>query len=217
MEKSKQIAIYGFGGFGREVASIIKQINEKQHIWDIIGYFDDGVKVGTKNNYGEVLGNLESLNAWHKPIAVVFAIASPVIVRRLVSKISNPNVSFPNIIAPTVFYFDKESFSAGKGNVIGHHVRISCNVKMNDFNIINGMVSFGHDVQLGNFNMMQPETRLSGETSIGDGNFFGVRSLVLQGLKIGNDTRIGVGSVVMRHTKDGKTYFGNPAKIMRLD
>ena len=63
--------------------------------------------------------------------------------------------------------------------------------------------------------MLQPETRISGETIIGDGNFFGVRSIVLQGLRIGNDVRIGTGSVIMRKTKNGMTYFGNPAKIIK--
>jgi acetyltransferase-like isoleucine patch superfamily enzyme len=57
--------------------------------------------------------------------------------------------------------------------------------------------------------------RISGEIVIGDTNFFGARSLVLQGLKIGNNTRIGTGSIIMRNTKNGMTYFGNPAKIIK--
>jgi acetyltransferase-like isoleucine patch superfamily enzyme len=65
--------------------------------------------------------------------------------------------------------------------------------------------------------MMQPETRISGETMIGNKNFFGVRSTVLQGLKIGNDTRIGAGSFIIRKTKDGHTYFGNPAKMLKVE
>jgi acetyltransferase-like isoleucine patch superfamily enzyme len=64
--------------------------------------------------------------------------------------------------------------------------------------------------------MMQPETRISGESVVGDVNFFGVRALVLQGLKIGDNTRIGASSVIMRKTKDGMTYFGNPARVMRI-
>ena len=38
----KEIAIYGFGGFGREVACLIRKINERQPRWKFIGYFDDG-------------------------------------------------------------------------------------------------------------------------------------------------------------------------------
>ncbi|MEG2122093.1 MAG: serine acetyltransferase, partial [Rikenellaceae bacterium] len=38
----KEIAIYGFGGFGREVACLINMINEVTPQWKIIGFFDDG-------------------------------------------------------------------------------------------------------------------------------------------------------------------------------
>ncbi|MCS3284797.1 hypothetical protein NXV73_24165 [Bacteroides salyersiae] len=81
---------------------------------------------------------------------------------------------------------------------------------------MNGCVSLGHDVTIGDCNVMQPEVRISGETNIGNANFLGVRCTVLQGLTIGNSVRIGTGSVVMRKTKDGMSYFGNPAKMIRI-
>jgi acetyltransferase-like isoleucine patch superfamily enzyme len=158
---------------------------------------------------------MEALNAFKDPLNVAMAIASTKDLELLISKVNNPNISFPNIIAPTVLSFDKETFVLGKGNIICHNCRVSCDVQLGNFNLLNGMVSLGHNVKLGNFNVLQPEVRISGETTIGDTNYFGVRSLVLQGLKIGNNTRIGVGSVVMRKTKDGLLYFGNPAKILR--
>ena len=37
----KDIAIYGAGGFGREVACLIKRINEKAPTWNFIGFFDN--------------------------------------------------------------------------------------------------------------------------------------------------------------------------------
>ena len=42
----KDIAIYGFGGFGREVACVIQAINEIEPTWNLIGFFDDGQVVG---------------------------------------------------------------------------------------------------------------------------------------------------------------------------
>jgi len=211
----KDIFIYGFGGFGREIASIIQSINKISPTWNIAGFFDDGVAAGAANRYGEVIGNIDTLNRYPELLHIVMAIASPKILEMLVSKITNPNIIFPNIIAPGVLYFDEETFTIGEGNVIGHGCRFSTDVEIGNFNLINGMVSFGHDVKVGNYNLFQPETRISGETTIGNANFFGVRSLVLQGIKIGNQTRIGTGSVIMRKTKDGMTYFGNPAKILK--
>ena len=208
------IAIYGAGGFGREVACIINAVNQVTPTWRLIGYFDDGRPSGTSNYYGNVIGNLESLNNYPEQLAVVMAIASPKILESLTQKMTRDNICFPNIIAPNVLFFDENSIEWGYGNVLGFGVRISCGAKFGNFNLLNGCVSIGHDVAIGNYNVIQPETRISGETVIGDSNFFGVRSSVLQRLNIGNNTRIGAGSVVMRNTIDGKLYFGNPAKVI---
>lgn len=212
----KDIAIYGFGGFGREIACVIEAINQESPTWNIVGYFDDGHAVGDANRYGKVIGGINELNAYPRKLALVFAIASPGAVRALYSKIDNPDISFPNIIAPNVFFFDRNSVEFGMGNVITFNGRISCEVKLGNFNLINGCISIGHDVTIGNFNMMQPEVRISGETNIGDLNYFGVRSLILQGLKVGNNIKVGAASVIMRNTKDNMTYFGNPAKILNI-
>ena len=209
------IAIYGAGGFGREVACIINNINQVKPTWKIIGFFDDRCPKGADTYYGNVIGNLDVLNNYPEPLAVVMAIALPETLENLTQKITNPNIYFPTISAPNVLFFDEENIEMGYGNVLGFGVRISCGVKLGNYNVLNGCTSFGHDVEIGNYNVMQPETRISGETTIGNGNFFGAHSLMLQGLRIGNHTRIGAGSVVMRNTKDGMHYFGNPAK--RID
>jgi len=208
----KNIAIYGAGGFGREVACIIRAVNQVTPTWNLIGYIDDGLPTGTDNHYASVIGNMETLNSYPEPLAVVMAIASPKVLENLTQKINNPNLVFPNLFAPNVLFFDDTSVEWGDGNVLGFGVRISCGVKVGNFNLLNGCVSIGHDVTVGNYNVMQPETRISGETVIGNSNFFGARSLVLQQLHIGRHTRIGAGSVVMRKTEDGMLYFGNPAK-----
>lgn len=213
----KEIAIYGFGGFGHEVACLIQHINSVEPTWNIIGYFDDGVEVGTECKYGKVLGNIDTLNAWDKPINVVIAIGNVKFLETVSSKITNPNVEFPNLIAPNCFFFDKESVVMGKGNIITFGCRMSCNIHIGDFNILNGCVSFGHDVVLGSYNVMFPETRISGQVTIGDKNFFGARCFASQTIKIGNENRFGAGTFVLRKIKDGALYMGNPAKKVDID
>lgn len=208
----KDILIYGFGGFGHEVACVIQHINKEQNTWNILGFIDDGVDIGTECKYGKVLGNCDTLNAWDKPVSVVIAIGSTKYLEIVSKKITNPNVDFPNIIAPNVFYFDEESVTMGKGNIVTFGCRFSCNTHIGNFNVLNGNISMGHDASIGNYNVMFPETRISGQTSIGDRNFFGARAFVAQCLKIGNDCRIGAGAYILRKTKDGCLYMGNPAK-----
>jgi len=212
----KDIAIYGFGGFGHEVACILRKINEVKPTWNVIGFFDDSVAVDTECPYGKVLGDMETLNTWDKPLSLAIAIGSVKYVKLVSERITNPLVDFPNIIAPNVFFFDEESVVMGKGNIVTFSCRLSCNIRMGDFNIMNGGVAFGHDVIVGNYNVMFPETRLSGHVTVGDGNFFGARTFVAQGLKIGNSTRVGAGAVILRNTKDGLLYMGNPAKKVEI-
>lgn len=213
----KDIAIYGFGGLGREVACVINKINEVEPTWNIIGYFDDGEPVGKECKYGKVLGNIDTLNAWQTPLSVVIAIATPKYLELVSSKITNPLVDFPNIIAPGVFMFDEESVSLGKGNLITFGCRFSCNVTLGDFNILDGMISLGHEACIGSYNAIFPETRISGQTSIGDKNFFGARCFVAQCLKVGNGNRFGAGTFVLRKIKDDGLYMGNPAKKVTID
>lgn len=210
----KDLAIYGAGGLGREVACLIQLVNKKEPIWQFIGFFDDGKKMGESNEYGSILGGLDELNHWNKPLCIAFGIGSSEILSKLTSSITNPLLDFPNIIFPGMIFLDESSISLGKGNVFSVGCFISCNVKIGDFNLFNGMITIGHDVTIGNCNAIMPDTRISGEVTIGNNNFFGVASIVLQQIHIGDNTTIGANSLIIRNTKDGMTYFGNPATII---
>ena len=212
----KDIAIYGAGSFGREVACLLKRINSVSPQWNLLGFFDNIVPAASSNEYGPYLGDLETANKWDSPISLVFAIASPKDVDRYYKSITNPNIDFPNLIAPDVLIVDQDNFSMGKGNIISYGCLFSCNTHIGDFNIFNGFVSVGHDTVIGDCNAIMPSVRVSGGVSIGNRNFFGVNSVVLQQIRIGNDTVIGGSSLVIQKTKDGNTYIGVPAEMLIL-
>ncbi|MDY4568968.1 MAG: NeuD/PglB/VioB family sugar acetyltransferase [Alloprevotella sp.] len=212
----KDIAIFGAGGFGREVACLIRLINEKleEPQWNLIGFFDDNeaLKGQPVSHFGKCLGGTDLLNSWNKPLALVMAIGSSVVVKKIVEKITNENVEFPNLIHPNFSNSDPETFSIGRGNIIQSNCTATCNVTIGDFNIFNGSVVMGHDVNIGNYNTFMPAVRVSGEVKVGEYNFFGVGSIILQQIKIGNKVRLGAGSVLMTKPKDGFLYLGVPAK-----
>jgi len=207
----KDIAIYGAGGFGREVACLIRAINKVEPRWNLIGYFDDVQIKGENNGFGRILGGIDDLNAYDKPLSIVMAIGAPTVVSTIVSKIDNSFIEFPNIIAPDIIHLDSSTLTMGKGNLIMFQSLISCNVSMGDFNLLNCGVSLGHETKLGSYNAFMSYVKISGEVKIDNSNYFGVCSVVLQKMKIGNNTTIGTNSVIMRKTKDNTTYFGNPA------
>lgn len=211
----KNIAIYGAGGFSREVACLINLINKQSPTWDLIGFYDDNPNLrGTTNDYGVVLGGIDDLNQYDGELAIVIAIGNPTTVKKIVDGVSNDNIYFPNLLAPDIVFMDEKNYSIGQGNIICSKCWFSCNVSVGDFNIFNVGVIVGHDVCVGNYNSFMPSVNISGEVVIGDENFFGVASVVLQQKKIGCNTIVGGNSMIIKNTKDGRTYMGNPASAL---
>ena len=211
--RMKKLAIYGAGGFGKEVFCIVRKINETKPQWDVVGFFDDGRAKGcAAGRYGHVLGGMNELNAWNEELAIVVAVGATKNLLRIVSRINNPRVWFPNIIHPDAIFADWQSITMGQGNVVQRASAFSCDVTIGDFNVFNGSTVVGHDVTIGNHNIFMPSVRLSGGVKIGDDNFFGIASIVIQGLKVGFDVTLSAGSVLLTKPKDGFLYLGNPAR-----
>lgn len=208
-----RIAIYGAGGFGKEVACLIRRINANGGNWQLIGFFDDTKPAGSQvSSYGTVLGGMETLLQADEPLALAIAINENKTVRRIREEITNDYISFPNLIDPSTFYVDKETVTMGEGNIIQNGCMISCDVAIGSFNLINDNVVIGHDNTIGDFNGLMPGAHLSGGITIGNGNLLGVASVVLQGLTIGNGVTLGANSVLMTQARDNSTYIGVQAK-----
>lgn len=175
-------------------------------------FFDDGVEATLDFPYGPILGNLETLNKWDKSIAITIAIGTPRIINQLVAKITNPHVSYPNLISPDVKFLDRDTCALGRGNIICTGCFLSCNTKIGNFNQLNGFLSIGHDVVIGNFNSLMAGVRISGGVEIGDRTFWGFNSGIVQYKTVCDDTTVGAGSVLTRSAKQPTTYVGLPAK-----
>lgn len=209
------IAIYGAGGLGREISCLIRQINEQEPQWNLLGFFvDDPLLKGKQiTHFGPCLGGIEELNSWDEELAVVLAISDPQGRKMVYGKITNQNISFPNLVNPNNSLSDPNSFVIGRGNIIQGGCSATCDIHIGDFNLLNGNVYLGHDVEIGSFNSFMPTVRISGNVKIGQGNFFGVGSIVIEELTIGNSVRLAAGSVLMTKPKDGSLYLGIPAML----
>ena len=210
----KDIAIFGAGGFGREIACLINRINKQEpNTWNLIGFFDDDENLkGAWNEYGNVIGGMDALNHWDKPLCLVIAIGNPEVLEKIVGKIQNQNITYPNLIDPNVEFMDREKVEMGQGNVICMRSTISTNVKFGSFNLLNVAVGVGHDACFGRYNVVMPNVNISGGVEIGSSNLFGVKSTVLQYLKVGDRVKIGACSLLMRNAKSDNLYFGIPAE-----
>jgi len=218
MTEINDIAIFGAGGFGREVACLLRQINEVERRWNLIGFFDDNKSLWGKkiSHFGDCLGGMNALNDYPDALAVVLAIGNPDVLKSLSEKIINKNITFPNIIHPSFRVNDPETFRIGHGNIIQSMCIVTCDVTIGDFNVMDGQDVLGHDVEIGRFNVLMPGVRISGGTKVEEQNVFGVGSIVLQGMKIGKNVRLAAGSVLMTRPRDGYLYLGNPARRTEL-
>lgn len=211
------IAIYGAGGFGKEVACLLRRINAAGGDWQLVGFYDDAKPAGTQVSvYGQVLGNMDDLLKVDQPLAVAIAINENKAVRRLRKEITNPHISFPNLIDPSLFLVDPQTVTMGQGNIIQYGCMISCDVVIGSFNLFNDHVVVGHDNVIGDFNGLMPAAHLSGGVTIGNNNLLGVASVVLQGMTIGDGITLGANSVLMTQPKSHSTYLGVPAKRFDL-
>ena len=210
----KKIAVFGAGGLGREVAGGIQRINNSgDGAWELIGFYDDGLEIGTPvSHYGSVLGGMTDLNAVDEPLALAIAVGNPKTRKLIHDRITNSNIYFPNLIAPSFRILDHKTFVIGEGNIIQDNCSVTCDVEIGNYNVFNGSNALGHDVNVGDFNVLMPGVRLSGEVKLGTCNLLGVDSIVLQRVKIGDNVTLGAGSVMMTKPKDGFTYIGVPAK-----
>jgi acetyltransferase-like isoleucine patch superfamily enzyme len=213
----KDIAIYGMGGLGREVACMIAEINAVSPQWNFIGFFDDGAPESMiPSSHGKLLGNIDTLNNWPTDLCVMLCFGSPKIIEIVRNKITNPRISFPNLIHPSFRVTDKATFSIGEGNIITEFCISTCNVAIGSFNLLNGAVAFGHDVTIGNYNVFMPGVRISGEVHVGNRNLFGSMSFVKQQLSVSDDITLSPLSALLTKPKSGSLYMGNPAKIFRF-
>jgi sugar O-acyltransferase (sialic acid O-acetyltransferase NeuD family) len=205
----KDIAIIGAGGFGRETAWLIHEINRAGLEWNFKGYYDDHSQ-GVMIDGSSVIGKVSDLDHVDRPLAVVIAIASPAVRKSIYQKISNPNISFPSLFHPKADKGDAVC-TYGQGCVITNACILTVNVHVKDFVIINLGTSVGHDVTIGSFTSIMPDCSISGFATIGDECQIGAGVRILPGLSVGSHCVVGAGAVVTKSFGENAKLIGVPA------
>ncbi|WP_353101122.1 acetyltransferase [Myroides odoratus] len=211
----KKIAIFGAGGFGREVKTIIDSINEKEDTFEFVGFYDDGIEKGTIVNGYPVLGGIKDLNNLGNQLALVIAIGDPKTKAKIISLISNSLIEYPNIISPYAL-ISSDFVNLGKGNIICAGTIITCNIDIKDFVILNLSCTVGHDTVINNYASFMPSVNISGEVVIGEGVYVGTGAKIINLLEIGKYTIVGAGAVVAKTLPAKCTAVGIPAKPIKF-
>ena len=209
----KDIVIIGAGGFGREVAWLIEDINKVNNEWNIVGFVDDNKSIqGTEINGYKVVGDIDWLEK--QEVFVVNAIGDPVIKKKVMDKLDGSKNKYPVLIHPSVICSDRVSF--GEGSIICAGNIITVNVEIGKHVIINLDCTIGHDANIGDYSTVLPSVNVSGFVKTEECVSVGTGSAVIQGVNIGRNTVIGAGAVVVKDLPANCTAVGSPAKTIKF-
>ena len=209
----KDIVIIGAGGFGREVAWLIEDINKVNNEWNIVGFVDDNKSIqGTQINGYKVVGDIDWLEK--QEVFVVNAIGDPIIKKKVMDKLDGSKNKYPVLIHPSVICSDRVSF--GEGSIICAGNIITVNIEIGKHVIINLDCTIGHDANIGDYSTVLPSVNVSGFVKTEECVSVGTGSAVIQGVNIGRNTVVGAGAVVVKDLPANCTAVGSPAKPIKF-
>lgn len=206
----KKIAIVGTGGFAREVLCLIQDINRQQKIYEIAGFVD---RVQGEVHGYPIIGNDVDVNRTEQPLSVVIALGDPKAKERIKNFFTNPLISFPTLIHPSVII--GENVVIGQGSIICAGNILTTDISIKDFVTINLCCTVGHDTTIGNYCSMMPGINLSGEVNMEDRVYVGTGAKIINQVSIGPNTVIGAGAVVTKSIPANCTAVGVPCKVIK--
>jgi sugar O-acyltransferase (sialic acid O-acetyltransferase NeuD family) len=216
MQAKNEIAIYGAGGFAREVAWLLSsyQLSKK---YNFIGYVEDNSKEKKIINRKSVY-SLESLFALFPASLISVAVGDPLARRKLVTNSSNLGFDFATLVHESVDLSGNIKIERGAiiccGSILTVDIKIERHVQ------INLHCTIGHDVKINAFTTLSPGVHVSGNVHIGKNVFIGTGVSIINGtaespLKIGDNCVIAAGACVTSHTEPNAMYAGVPANLKK--
>ncbi|MDU4892487.1 MAG: acetyltransferase [Clostridium sp.] len=211
----KKLVIVGAGGVGRETSLILREINNYEPTWEVLGFIDDNPKKwGSIVDNHEILGGLDYLKKLEKDTHVVIAIANYKVKKRIVEEL-NGKFPFATIIHPRVLTHD--FMTVGEGTIIYEGAILTIDIRIGNHVIISPKCGIGHDSIIKDYVTLLWNVNVSGNDVIDEGVLMGTGSTIIQNLKVGREATVGAGAVVVNDIPQGATVVGVPAKIIRQE
>lgn len=216
----KRIAIVGAGGFAREVAWLISDINASTPSYDFRGFIlSDISKKGDHDSSELLLGDFSWVEKNPRNIdALAIGVGTPAVREKLAieAQARFPVMEWPPLIHPTT-NFDRNSCVIGKGVILCAGVIATVNVTFEPFCAVNLACTIGHEVCIGSYSVLNPTANISGGVRLGKSVLVGTGAQILHYLQIRDGSTVGAGAVVTKDVPSGETVVGIPAKPLKHD
>lgn len=200
-----KIAIYGPGGFGRELV---------QAAHDAVAASGGQVVFVSDNpeEVGQTVCGLPVIGAGALDCPAVIAIGDAAIRRRIADRITAGSlVAATHRRGPDVV--------VGEGAVFCDFTIVTASARIGRHFHCNIYSYVAHDCVIGDFVTFAPKVACNGNVHIEDDVYVGTGAVLRQGtpgkpLRIGKGAVIGMGAVVTKDVPPGVTIIGNPARPM---
>ncbi|MBS1808857.1 MAG: acetyltransferase [Acidobacteria bacterium] len=213
----KKVVIIGSGGHGREIAEILQHQAAQDGTLMVQGFLDENPA-----RHGQVIDDLPILGDWawfetinKNEVAVICAVGTPAVARRLVQRARAMDLSFVNALSPLAHISPRATL--GQGIVVFPHVVVNTGAHIGSYSTLNLATTVSHDTKIGEYCNLNPSVHLAGNVTIGNGCYIGMGTNVIQGKSIGDDAIVGAGAVVIRDLPANVTAVGIPAKIIKTN
>jgi sugar O-acyltransferase (sialic acid O-acetyltransferase NeuD family) len=198
------VAIFGTGGFAREVACILHDQGRADRI---VAFHEPDEIYQARDLLGVAVQPQSAFDpARHR---AVVGIASPAIRQKVVRELPAETV-FETLIHPTVVM--SQWVDVGAGSIICAGCVLTCDIAIGQHCHINLNSTVGHDCSFGDFCTVAPGANISGSCKFGSRVAVGTQVSFRQGTHICDDTVIGMGAAIVKDIVKAGTYFGVPAK-----
>lgn len=207
----ERIIIYGAGGLGREILSLIRALPE----FEVIGFIDDSLSRGTEVKGIRVLGGEEVLHGFDGKVNVVLAFGDPVAKSMRAKGLDRRHLQCPPLVHPSAILQDRDSIRLDAGCVIGAGSILTTDIHIGEHALVNINCTIGHDTRIGRCCSIMPGVNIAGEVVVGNGVLIGSGASVINRIVVGDRSTVGMGAVVINDVLAGNVVVGVPAKPIR--
>ncbi len=205
-------AIFGTGGFGREVAPLARGMPASAR--DVVFATDNMSEFGSTLNGISVISFNDLVSPVHRHRQVIIAVAEPATRRTIAARCMGQGLQFAHVAASTVKSYD--DVRIGTGAILCENVLLTSNIRIGVHFHCNIYSYVAHDCVIGDFVTFAPRVNCNGNVHIEDDVYVGTGAFIKQGigmpLTIGRGAVIGMGAVVTKDVPPGSVIIGNPGK-----
>jgi sugar O-acyltransferase (sialic acid O-acetyltransferase NeuD family) len=206
-----RLVIIGAGGHGRETLDIVEACNEREPMYEFVGFCSTVVDQELiDRRRGSSLGYLDALREIEASYVIGIGTSD---VRREIDHDTRLDGRDAVVLVHPASSTGSD-LRISPGVILAAGARLTTNIELGRHTHLNVNAVVSHDCVVGDYVTLSPGVLINGNVTLGDGVFLGTGAIVLPGRTIGAWARIGAGAVVTEDVPSGRTAVGVPARLL---